>query len=233
MKNELTEKYFLTVNQYKELLSQLKDQYNKGINFAKNKAKEINETSYQINAKLYDIIYEFDETIIDKHFENFCNDEWQFFLDFVNEKGLELSYVGRTSTFRIQSEYLKDIYINEADDAEIYMVYGSPDILEIGYENFVENQKDINSLDAKLFSMSVEEFESLDEERQEDSINEIEMLFQEIEDQIEGIDSFIEEVNNSVNSELDDVKEAYAYLENFKSTQITNFQAYVENNEDF
>ena len=173
------------------------------------------------NLKLYDVSYYVgdDEKLL-KHFENFCECEYDYFQYWLEENMLETEYIGRTSSFYFYGGYAEsnfydfDIY-DMKDDKNIF------DTLGYGIESESEIIFDSGSLEYAYYELeNVLNYDLSDS----DDLNDLEI----------DLDNTIEELQEYLHAyykEIKAVKRAYKWLESYKKYQVESFKDFVENNE--
>ena len=85
-------------NEYKPEITKLNDQFKK----LQKHTQDLNYT----NLKLYEVAYYVgdDEKLL-KHFDNFCECEYDYFQYWLEENMLQTEYIGRTSSFKFYGGY--------------------------------------------------------------------------------------------------------------------------------
>ena len=193
-------------NEYKPQIEKLNQQFKK-------LQKHTQDLGYT-NLKLYDVSFYVgnDEKLL-KHFENFCECEYDYFQYWLEENNLKTEQLGRTSSFYFHSLdknpysfYDFDIY-DMKDDQNIF------DTLGYGLES--ETELLLNSSNLKEFYYDLSDSDELDD------------LETELEDAIEELEEYLQ----AYYKEIKGVKRAYKWLESYKDNQIENFKDFVANNE--
>ena len=200
-------------NEYKPEIERLNKQFKK----LQKHTKKLNYT----NLKLYDVaFYVGDDEKLLKHFENFCECEYDYFQYWLDENMLETEYIGRTSSFYFYGGYAEsnfydfDIY-DMKDDQNIF------DTLGYGLESETEIIFDSGSLEYAYYELeNVLNYDLSDS----DDLNDLEI----------DLDNAIEELQEYLHAyykEIKAVKRAYKWLEDYKKYQVESFKDFVKNNE--
>ena len=200
-------------NEYKPQIEKLNQQFKK-------LQKHTQDLGYT-DLKLHDVSYYVgdDERLL-KHFENFCECEYDYFQYWLDENMLKTEYIGRTSSFKFYGGYAEsnfygfDIY-DMKDDQNIF------DTLGYGLESETEIIFDSGSLEYAYYELeNVLNYDLSDS----DDLNDLEI----------DLDNAIEELQEYLHAyykEIKAVKRAYKWLENYKKYQVELFKDFVENNE--
>ena len=200
-------------NEYKPEIERLNKQFKK----LQKHTKKLNYT----DLKLHDVSFYVgnDEKLL-KHFDNFCECEYDYFQYWLDENMLKTEYIGRTSSFKFYGGYAEsnfydfDIY-DMKDDQNIF------DTLGYGIESESEIIFDSGSLEYAYYELeNVLNYDLSDS----DDLNDLEI----------DLDNAIEELQEYLHAyykEIKAVKRAYKWLENYKMYQVENFKDFVENNE--
>ena len=199
-------------NEYKPQIEKLNKQFKK-------LQKHTQDLSYT-NLKLYEVaFYVGDDEKLLKHFENFCECEYDYFQYWLDENMLETEYIGRTSSFKFYGGYAEsnfydfDIY-DMKDDQNIF------DTLGYGIESESEIIFDSGSLEYAYYELeNVLNYDLSDS----DDLNDLEI----------DLDNAIEELQEYLHAyykEIKAVRRAYKWLENYKKYQVESFKDFVENN---
>lgn len=206
--NNFTEIY----NEYKPQIEKLNKQF-----------KKLQEHTQNLNytdLKLYDIAFYVDNEKLSKHFENFCECEYDYFQYWLDENMLKTEYIGRTSSFYFYGGYSESNFY----DFDIYDMKDDKNIFDtLGYGLESETELLFNSSNLKELYYDLENELNYD---LSDS-DELEELESVIEDTIEELQNYL----HAYYKEIKAVKRAYKWLEDYKANQIENFKDYVENNE--
>ena len=200
-------------NEYKPEIERLNKQFKK----LQKHTKELKYT----NLKLYDVAsYVGNDEKLLKHFENFCECEYDYFQYWLDENMLKTEYIGRTSSFKFYGGYAEsnfydfDIY-DMKDDQNIF------DTLGYGLESETEIIFDSGSLEYAYYELeNVLNYDLSDS----DDLNDLEI----------DLDNAIEELQEYLHAyykEIKAVKRAYKWLETYKKYQVESFKDFVENNE--
>ena len=201
-------------NEYKPQIEKLNKQFKK-------LQKHTQDLDYT-NLKLYDVAFYVgnDEKLL-KHFENFCECEYDYFQYWLEENNLKTEQLGRTSSFYFYSLdknpysfYDFDIY-DMKDDKNIFdtLGYGLESELETLFisNDFYQAYYNLEN-DLKYYLLDYDELDDLETEL-EDAIEELEEYLQ----------AYYEEIKA--------VRRAYKWLETYKKYQVESFKDFVENNE--
>ena len=200
-------------NEYKPQIEKLNRQFKK----LQKHTKKLNYT----DLKLHDVSFYVgnDEKLL-KHFENFCECEYDYFQYWLDENMLKTEYIGRTSSFYFYGGYAEsnfydfDIY-DMKDDQNIF------DTLGYGLESETEIIFDSGSLEYAYYELeNVLNYDLSDSDELDD-------LETELEDAIEELEEYLQ----AYYKEIKGVKRAYKWLESYKDNQIENFKDFVANNE--
>ena len=201
-------------NEYKPQIEKLNKQFKK-------LQKHTQDLDYT-NLKLYDVaFYVGDNEKLLKHFENFCECEYDYFQYWLEENNLKTEQLGRTSSFYFYSLdknpysfYDFDIY-DMKDDKNIFdtLGYGLESELETLFisNDFYQAYYNLEN-DLKYYLLDYDELDDLETEL-EDAIEELEEYLQ----------AYYEEIKA--------VRRAYKWLEDYKKYQVESFKDFVENNE--
>src|SRR5699024_7092949 len=200
-------------NEYKPQIEKLNQQFKK-------LQKHTQDLSYT-DLKLHEVaFYVGDDEKLLKHFENFCECEYDYFQYWLEENMLQTEYIGRTSSFKFYGGYAEsnfydfDIY-DMKDDNNIF------DTLGYGIETESEIIFDSGSLEYAYYELdNVLNYDLSDS----DDLNDLEI----------DLDNAIEELQEYLHAyykEIKAVKRAYKWLEDYKKYQVESFKDFVENNE--
>lgn len=200
-------------NEYKPQIERLNRQFKK----LQKHTQDLNAT----NLKLYDVAFYVgnDERLL-KHFEVFCECEYDYFQEYLKENMLRIEHIGRTSSFYFYDGYSKsnfydfDIYDMKEDEnifttlgygleSELETLFNSDDFYQAYYN--LENDYNIDLLD----SDDLEELETVLEDNLEDLENSLYDYYREIKT----------------------VKRAYKWLKDYKANQVEVFKSFVESSE--
>ncbi|MDN6182418.1 MAG: hypothetical protein L0I92_06670 [Staphylococcus equorum] len=198
-------------NEYKPQIEKLDKQFKK-------LQKHTQDLSYT-DLKLHEVAYYIghNEREINA-FQSFCDVEFEYFNDWLQESNLTIEQIGRTSSFYFYSDespynfYDFDIYDMKEDEnifdtlgygSELETLFNSESMYQAFYD--FENYSKYDLLDS-------EDLENLDIEF-DNSIYELEEYLQAYYKQVKA------------------VKRAYKWLENYKANQVENFKDFVANNE--
>ena len=200
-------------NEYKPQIEKLNQQFKK----LQKHTKKLNYT----DLKLHDVaFYVGDDEKLLKHFENFCECEYDYFQYWLEENMLQTEYIGRTSSFKFYGGYAEsnfydfDIY-DMKDDQNIF------DTLGYGIESESEIIFDSGSLEYAYYDLeNVLNYDLSDS----DDLNDLEI---DLDNTIEDLKDYL----HAYYKEIKAVKRAYKWLENYKKYQVESFKNFVENNE--
>ena len=200
-------------NEYKPQIEKLNKQFKK----LQKHTKKLNYT----DLKLHDVaLYVGDNEKLLKHFEVFCECEYDYFQEYLKENMLRIEHIGRTSSFYFYDGYSKsnfydfDIYDMKEDEnifttlgygleSELETLFNSDDFYQAYYN--LENDYNIDLLD----SDDLEELETVLEDNLEDLENSLYDYYREIKT----------------------VKRAYKWLKDYKANQVEVFKSFVESSE--
>ena len=200
-------------NEYKPEITKLNDQFKK----LQKHTQDLNYT----NLKLYEVAYYVgdDEKLL-KHFDNFCECEYDYFQYWLDENMLKTEYIGRTSSFKFYGGYAEsnfydfDIY-DMKDDQNIF------DTLGYGLESELETLFNSNDFYQAYYNLENDCHISLSDDY------DLEDLEIELENSIEELEEYL----HAYYKEIKAVKRAYKWLETYKKYQVETFKDFVENNE--
>ena len=200
-------------NEYKPQIEKLNRQFKK-------LQKHTIDLGYT-NLKLYDVSYYVgdDEKLL-KHFENFCECEYDYFQYWLDENMLKTEYIGRTSSFCFYGGYAESNFY----DFDIYDMKNDQNIFDtLGY-----------GLESELETLFISDdfyqaYYNLENDCHIDLSDDYDLddLETELEDAIEELEEYL----HAYYKEIKAVKRAYKWLENYKSNQVEYFKEFVENNE--
>ena len=199
-------------NEYKPQIEKLNQQFKK----LQKHTKKLNYTDLKLHNVAF---YVGDNEKLLKHFENFCECEYDYFKYWLDENMLKTEYIGRTSSFKFYGGYAEsnfydfDIY-DMKDDQNIF------DTLGYGIESESEIIFDSGSLEYAYYELeNVLNYDLSDS----DDLNDLEI----------DLDNAIEELQEYLHAyykEIKAVKRAYKWLEDYKKYQVESFKDFVENN---
>ena len=200
-------------NEYKPQIEKLNQQFKK----LQKHTKKLNYT----DLKLHDVsFYVGDDERLLKHFENFCECEYDYFQYWIDENMLKTEYIGRTSSFYFYGGYAEsnfydfDIY-DMKDDQNIFTTLG------YGLESETEIIFDSGSLEYAYYELeNVLNYDLSDS----DELDDLEI---DLDNAIEELEEYL----IAYYKEIKAIKRAYKWLEDYKKYQVENFKDYVENNE--
>ena len=200
-------------NEYKPQIEKLNRQFKK--------LQEHTQDLGYTDLKLYDVSYYVgdDEKLL-KHFENFCECEYDYFQYWLDENMLKTEYIGRTSSFYFYGGYAESNFY----DFDIYDMKNDQNIFDtLGY-----------GLESELETLFISDdfyqaYYNLENDCHIDLSDDYDLddLETELEDAIEELEEYL----HAYYKEIKAVKRAYKWLENYKSNQVEYFKEFVENNE--
>ena len=200
-------------NEYKPQIEKLNRQFKK--------LQEHTQDLSYTDLKLYDVSYYVgdDEKLL-KHFENFCECEYDYFQYWLDENMLKTEYIGRTSSFYFYGGYAESNFY----DFDIYDMKNDQNIFDtLGY-----------GLESELETLFISDdfyqaYYNLENDCHIDLSDDYDLddLETELEDAIEELEEYL----HAYYKEIKAVKRAYKWLENYKSNQVEYFKEFVENNE--
>ena len=199
-------------NEYKPQIERLNDQFKK-------LQKHTIDLGYT-NLKLYDVSYYVgdDEKLL-KHFENFCECEYDYFQYWLDENMLKTEYIGRTSSFYFYGGYSESNFY----DFDIYDMKDDKNIFDtLGYGLESELETLFNSDDFYQAYYNLENNCHVDLSDDYD----LEDLETEFDNSIYELEEYLQ----AYYKEIKAVKRAYKWLESYKDNQIENFKDFVANN---
>ena len=200
-------------NEYKPQIEKLNRQFKK--------LQEHTQDLSYTDLKLHDVSYYVgdDEKLL-KHFDNFCECEYDYFQYWLEENMLQTEYIGRTSSFKFYGGYAEsnfydfDIY-DMKDDNNIF------DTLGYGLESELETLFNSDDFYQAYYNLENDCHMSLTDEYDLDDLE------TELENSIEELEEYLQ----AYYKEIKAIKRAYKWLENYKANQVEYFKDYVENNE--
>ena len=200
-------------NEYKPQIEKLNRQFKK--------LQEHTQDLSYTDLKLHDVSYYVgdDEKLL-KHFDNFCECEYDYFQYWLEENMLQTEYIGRTSSFKFYGGYAEsnfydfDIY-DMKDDNNIF------DTLGYGLESELETLFNSDDFYQAYYNLENDCHMSLTDEYDLDDLE------TELENSIEELEEYLQ----AYYKEIKGVKRAYKWLESYKDNQIENFKDFVANNE--
>lgn len=153
-------------------------------------------------------------------FQIFCDTEYEYFNEWLEENNLKTEQIGSTSQFYFYSDespynfYDFDIY-DVIEDSNIF------DTLGYGLESEIETLFTSESMYQAFYDFeNYCRYDLLDSE-------DLENLETELDNSIYELEEYLQAYCVQVRA----VKRAYKWLENYKSNQIENFKDFVANNE--
>ena len=177
---------------------------------ASDKLKEVFDrltayTTPYYNLKLYEINAEADREDFEKYFDDFCEIYYREFKDYIDYHNVETEQVGRTSSFKMKTELLREV---DCDDEFKYFVEtlaqkicSNPDV---SYELAEVN-------DALLDHIA-------------DSISEGTLTESDVDEDVNEILAAIPFVEESIRM----LKIVDEYISNFKANQLSHWNDYVD-----
>lgn len=183
--------------------------------------KQVKNHGY-VNAKLYDAFSVNNQESLNE-FYRFCEDEWEWFKEFLNENNLNTKQLGRTSSFLIVSENYSDP--NGYNEYE--------DLTELSESEL--DKAVIEFMDSELFfekrendKLSFSDIDGIVSHFMQKHNTDLEETFDTIKEYLEYIQNGLIELELYVKS-LESVNEAYGYLEKFKEHQVYNYMYFIQN----
>lgn len=183
--------------------------------------KQVKNHGY-VNAKLYDAFFVNNQESLNE-FYRFCEDEWEWFKEFLNENNLNTKQLGRTSSFLIVSENYSDP--NGYNEYE--------DLTELSESEL--DKAVIEFMDSELFfekrendKLSFSDIDGIVSHFMQKHNTDLEETFDTIKEYLEYIQNDLIELELYVKS-LESVNEAYEYLEKFKEHQVYNYMYFIQN----
>lgn len=181
--------------------------------------KQVKNHGY-VNAKLYDAFFVNNQESLNE-FYRFCEDEWEWFKEFLNENNLNTKQLGRTSSFLIVSENYSDP--NGYNEYE--------DLTELSESEL--DKAVIEFMDSELFfekrendKLSFSDIDGIVSHFMQKHNTDLEETFDTIKEYLEYIQNDLIELELYVKS-LESVNEGYDYLNQFKENQVYNFMYYI------
>lgn len=183
--------------------------------------KQVKNHGY-VNAKLYDAFFVNNQESLNE-FYRFCEDEWEWFKEFLNENDLDTKQLGRTSSFLIVSDNYSDP--NDYNEYE--------DLTELSESEL--DKAVIQFMDSELFfvkrendKLSFADIDGLVNHFMQKHGSDLEETFDTIKEYLEYIQNDLIELELYV-KELPLINEAYEYLEKFKEHQVYNYMYFIQN----
>lgn len=191
------------------------------------------DISEPVKAKLYElsgsnVLAQYGEDEANELFQEFAENEWRMFTEYVEEMNCELDFVGSTSSFYIVPKVFKDTGF---DRDVMARAFDNPDFNELAEMAIGEPNPHYLGhvvLPVEISGTTVEAIEPI-EAYNEDEIDEelfealnssTEIVFEELEI---GFDDLV-----FLLSGLRNVGMCYDYLETFLANQVENFEAYMD-----
>ena len=199
-------------NEYKPQIEKLNKQFKK-------LQKHTQDLSYT-DLKLHDVSFYVgnDEKLL-KHFENFCECEYDYFQYWLDENMLKTEYIGRTSSFYFYGGYAEsnfydfDIY-DMKDDQNIF------DTLGYGLESELETLFISDDFYQAYYNLENDCHIDLSDDYDLDDLE------TELADAIYELEEYLQAYYKQIKA----VKRAYKWLENYKGNQVEGFKDFVANN---
>lgn len=200
-------------NEYKPQIEKLNKQFKK----LQKHTQDLNDT----NLKLYDVAFYVgnDERLL-KHFETFCECEYEYFNYWLDENMLETRQIGRTSSFYFYGGYSESNFY----DFDIYDMKDDKSIFDtLGY-----------GLESELETLFISDdfyqaYYNLENDCRIDLSDDYDL--EDLETELDNSIYELEEYLQAYYKEIKAVRRAYKWLDNYKANQVKNFKDYVENNE--
>ena len=172
-----------------------------------------NTLNNSTNVKLHEVAH-LDNLDMDT-FNSFCLDEYHNWSEFLKENYLEETHIGNTSTFYLTSPYYdmyKFDYHGQMNIKKvIYLICEfsglDTDYLKINNDGIIEELESISFADGSEATWEEYFLEKYT----------IDDIYSDLENEVS---NFFEELNN--------IKQGYEYLENFKKNQISYYNDYLE-----
>lgn len=210
----MTNKNFETIyNEYKPQIEKLNKQFLK--------IQKHTEGLTHTDLKLHKVAYYIGHNEIETDaFQSFCDVEYDYFNDWLQENNLKTEQIGDTSQFYFYSDespynfYDFDIY-DVIEDSNIF------DTLGYGLESELETLFTSESMYQAFYDF--ENYGRYDLSDSEDLDN----LETELDNSIYELEEYLQAYCVQVRA----IKRAYKWLENYKANQVENFKDFVENNE--
>lgn len=203
--NNFTEIY----NEYKPQIEKLNKQFKK--------LQEHTQDLSYTDLKLHDVAYYIgdDEKSLNV-FEDFCQFQYDMFLEWLDENDLNTEYIGRTSSFYFHGQNIYDFDIYDMkEDNNIF------DTLGYGLESELGTLFNSESMYKAFYDFeNYYQYDLLDSDDLDDLEIELENAIEELQEHL-----------IAYYKEIKAVKRAYKWLEDYKKHQVENFKDYVENNE--
>ena len=145
----------------------------------------------------------FDNENVNRLFETFCEEEFEYFTDWCKENDIDFKKlrdnVGRTSSF-----YLDTLHNNYKDK---YLIAFN----EIFDETFDDIYKlEIEEVEGELYLVDIEDDEC-----------------DYIEDYVNEVLDFVDDIYDEVKRRIDKIEKVYDYIAEFKENQVENFKNFV------
>ena len=200
-------------NEYKPQIEKLNKQFKK----LQKHTKKLNYT----DLKLHDVSFYVgnDEKLL-KHFENFCECEYEYFEEYLKENMLETEYIGRTSSFYFYGGYSESNFY----DFDIYDMKEDENIFDtLGYGLESELETLFNSDDF------YQAYYNLENDCRIDLLDDYDL--EDLETEFDNSIYELEEYLQAYYKQIKAVKRAYKWLEDYKANQVEIFKSFVESNE--
>ena len=196
-------------NEYKPQIEKLNKQF-----------KKLQEHTINLNytdLKLHDVAYYVDsDKRLLNHFENYCQFEYEFFNEWLEENMLKTRYIGRTSSFYFHGQNIYDFDIYDMKEDESIF-----DTLGYGLESELETLFISDDFYQAYYNLENDCHMSLSDDYDLDDLE------TQLEDAIEELEEYL----IAYYKEIKAVKRAYKWLNDYKANQVEYFKDYVENNE--
>lgn len=162
-------------------------------------------TTPYYDLKLHEISVEADSEDFEKYFDDFCEINYQEFIDFIDFHNVETIQVGRTSSFALTTKYLNGI---DDDDEFKYFV-----------ETLAQKVCSDPDVSYELAEVNDALLDHIEESIANDTLTE-----EDIDEDIEEILSAIPDVEESIK----DLKSVDDFITNFKANQLSYWTDYVD-----
>ena len=198
-----------------KLIEKTKLGINKLVNFLSDNTNILTFT----DDKLYDVGYNIEEGE-DNCYEQFLEDSWRNFEEFLNELGLQTVQFARSgSKFYIRDDSYLDEFLNELENEDITFenVLNAITISCLGYSELNDSNLDASTMDEIMSADCVNHFDGSIEET-------VDYWQGEITYFCEDILSSIKDISNDIQP----IISAYDYVEDFKNNQLKYWNEYKQ-----
>ena len=161
-----------------------------------------------VNLKLHEVSYKVNAEELGEHFEDFCRIEYDYFNELVQDRNLTLSYIGRTSSFVIESRdiQLYDKHLIGGSHEDAYYFNQS-----LGYKTDTpEVLYEYDTFTSALSSYII-----------------VDGLEEGVARFIDDMDYFFRNVLGDLLSQSQDILYIYDYIETFKVNQLQQWSDYI------